>query len=75
MLGRVVVGRGSGDGRLGFAGGLGRFDAWFHDQIKDLVGPFPIVTIQDLMFLKINYNPRIECLKELRVLPSPDWTS
>ena len=42
---------------MGLVRGLGRFEAGVHDEVEDVRGPFPTVTTQDLLFLKIFYNP------------------
>ena len=41
MLGRVLVGRGSGDGRLDFVVGFGRFKTWIHDEVEEVGGTNP----------------------------------
>ena len=41
MLGRVSVGCGSENGRLGFLGGFGRFEAGIDDEIEDVGGLDP----------------------------------
>ena len=48
MLARLLVDRGSGDGRLVFVGGFGRFEDGIHDQIEDVGEPLQAgLTLED----------------------------